>query len=217
MNDAGSRAAAMNDDRTTARELEAARAGDAEALGRVLESCRKYLLAVAARGIGADLAAKVGASDLVQEALLGAHRDFTRFTGRSRDELLAWLRAILQNGVAVSARRYRATSKRHVGREIQAGVPGASALWEKLVSDAPTPGTEAVRREQIDLLRAALARLREDDRRVLVWHQYDGLTFGEIGRRLGRSDEAARKLWSRALVRLSHELRSDRACPPKTM
>lgn len=31
---------------------------------------------------------------------------------------------------------------------------------------------------------------------------WDGLSFPEIGRRLGRSDEAVRKVWYRAVARL---------------
>ena len=53
---------------------------------------------------------------------------------------------------------------------------------------------------------AALGRIPEHYRQVVVWHQYDRLTFEEIGRRLGRSAESARKLWSRALIRLAEEL-----------
>ena len=53
---------------------------------------------------------------------------------------------------------------------------------------------------------AALERLPENYRRVVVWYQYERLTFDEIGRRLDRTAEAARKLWSRALVRLTEEI-----------
>jgi RNA polymerase sigma-70 factor, ECF subfamily len=38
-----------------------------------------------------DLQAKGGGSDLVQETLLDAHKDFDRFTGRTEQEFLAWL------------------------------------------------------------------------------------------------------------------------------
>ena len=87
-----------------------------------LESCRDYLHLIATRGLDADLAAKGGASDLVQETLLGAYRDFGAFHGRSREELLAWLRKILQNNLAVHRRRYRDTRQ-------AAGFPGDSAGW----------------------------------------------------------------------------------------
>jgi hypothetical protein len=42
-----------------------ARAGSSSALGRLFESCRPYLLAIAGSELGADLQSKVGASDLV--------------------------------------------------------------------------------------------------------------------------------------------------------
>jgi RNA polymerase sigma-70 factor, ECF subfamily len=188
------------------RELQEARGGDLEVLGRALESCREYLLLVAARGLDADLFAKGGASDLVQDTLLGAYRDFGAFHGCSRDELLAWLRKILQNNLAVHRRRYRGTRKRQVSLEIPIGGSSGGAAWHALRCDSVTPGAAAVRREQSAALIAALGRIPEDYRRVVVWYQYDRLTFEEIGQRLGRSAEAIRKLWSRALIRLTEEL-----------
>src|SRR5271163_4244438 len=101
--------------------LREARAGDPQVLGRALESCREYLLLIAARGLDADLIAKGGASDLVQDTLLGAYRDFGAFYGCTRDELLVWLRKILQNNLAVHRRRYRGTRKRQVSLEIPIG------------------------------------------------------------------------------------------------
>jgi RNA polymerase sigma-70 factor, ECF subfamily len=187
-------------------ELAEARAGDREALGRVLDSCREYLRLIAARGLDADLIAKGGASDLVQDTLFGAYRDFGAFHGCSRDEFLAWLRKILQNNLAVHRQRYRGTRKRQVSREIPIGGSSLGAKWHALRSESETPGTAAVRGEQIAALMAALGRMPEDYRRVVVWHQYDRLTFEEIGRRLGRSAEAVRKLWSRALIRLTEEI-----------
>ena len=65
-----------------------------------------------------DLAAKDGASDLVQETLLGAYRNIAAFRGRSRAELLAWLRKILRNNVADLRRHYRGTGKRRIGLEL---------------------------------------------------------------------------------------------------
>jgi RNA polymerase sigma-70 factor, ECF subfamily len=187
-------------------ELELARAGDREVLGRALESCREYLLLIAARGLDADLIAKGGASDLVQDTLLGAFRDFDAFSGCSRDELLAWLRKTLQNNLAVHRRRYRGTRKRRVSLEIPIGGPSGAAALHGLRCNSATPGTAAMRREQSAALMAALERIPEDYRRVVIWYQYDRLTFEQIGERLGRSGDAIRKLWSRALIRLTEEL-----------
>src|SRR3954471_18372767 len=128
-----------------AREIAAARRGDAESLGRVLESCREYLARVAAGGLDADLAAKGGISDLVQESLLGACRDFAAFRGRTRDELQAWLRKVMLNNLAVFRRRYRGTDKRRIARELPSGVPEEGGVWERFVSESATPVTRALR------------------------------------------------------------------------
>jgi RNA polymerase sigma-70 factor, ECF subfamily len=65
--------------RDASQYLPAARAGSREALGQALEICRGYLLRVANQGLDAELRAKGGASDLVQETFLEAQRDFGRF------------------------------------------------------------------------------------------------------------------------------------------
>jgi RNA polymerase sigma-70 factor (ECF subfamily) len=95
-----------------ARWLAAARAGSKEALGEALEACRGYLLLVANRELDPDIQAKGGASDLVQETFLEAQRDFARFAGDSKEELLAWLRRMLVHNLLNFTRRYRATGKR---------------------------------------------------------------------------------------------------------
>ncbi len=187
-------------------DLAAARAGSREALGRALETCRNYLLVVAREHLDPDLQAKGGASDVVQETFLEAQRDFARFRGTSDAELLGWLRQILVNNVANFTRRFRATGKRAVGREVALAAddsarpggidPAASGL---------TPGTEAAQREQAEALHRALERLPEDYRRVIGLRYLEGRSFEEIGRLLDRSADAVRKLWTRAMERLRRE------------
>ena len=50
--------------------------------------------------------------------------------------------------------------------------------------------------------------LPEHYREVITWHQHDGLSFAEIGERLGRTAEAARLLWWRALQHLRRVIRA---------
>src|SRR5262249_21485567 len=90
-----------------AQWLPAARQGSREALGRLLEACRDYLLLVANKELDPQLQPKGGASDLVQQTFLEAQRDFARFAGNSEEELLAWLRRLLLNNLGDFTRRYR--------------------------------------------------------------------------------------------------------------
>src|SRR5262249_60240894 len=87
-------------------QLAAARTGSLDALGRVLETYRAYLLLVADRELDPKLQAKGGASDLVQETFMEAQRDFGRFQGTTDGELRAWLRQLLLPNVANFARPY---------------------------------------------------------------------------------------------------------------
>lgn len=182
--------------------IEAARRGDRDALGQALVSFRQYLLLVANQGLDPSLAVKGGASDIVQDALIRAQRSFGHFRGRSEAEWRSWLRTILVRRLAHHRRRYILTSKRRQALE----VPMTSAVRGTPASRDPTPSGEFARREREAALLAAVDRLPEHYRRVVLEHHRDRLTFDEIGRRRGISAEAARKLWTRSLVRLRQEL-----------
>src|SRR5438105_3396849 len=105
--------------------LQEAQAGSRDALGRALEACRAYLLLIARHEMPADLRAKGGASDLVQETFLEAQRDFAQFQGQTAEELQAWLRRLLLNNIANFVRRYRETDKRDARREVPLRDEGA--------------------------------------------------------------------------------------------
>jgi RNA polymerase sigma-70 factor, ECF subfamily len=187
--------------------LAAARAGSGEALGLALESCRDYLLYVAAERLPAELAPKGSASDVVQQTFLEAQRDLPRFRGESEEEWRVWLRRLLLNNLANFVRDYHRTAKRQVGREVALEAGGSSdGPIREPASPSPTPSSEAVARETSQALEAALARLPEDHREVLRLRQQEQLPFAQIGARMGRSDRAARMLWVRAVERLREEL-----------
>jgi RNA polymerase sigma-70 factor (subfamily 1) len=97
--------------------LERARAGDVPALGRLLESYRGYLTVLAGVQIGRRLQGKVDAADVVQEAFLGAARDFAQFRGTTEAELLAWLRQVLASVLSNLVRHYQGTQRRDVRLE----------------------------------------------------------------------------------------------------
>jgi RNA polymerase sigma-70 factor (ECF subfamily) len=190
-----------------ARWLPAAQAGSKEALGQILDACRGYLLRIAGQELDPGLRAKGGASDLVQETLLDACRDFAQFHGDSEQQLLAWLRRLLLNNLSNFARRYRDTAKRQATAEVPLDPGGSSANWaDTLAGGDSTPSAHAVAGEQAEALQHALERLPDDYRQVLLLRYQGELPFEEIGRQMGRSANAVEKLWLRAVERLRHEL-----------
>jgi RNA polymerase sigma-70 factor, ECF subfamily len=186
--------------------LAAARAGSREALGQAIEAFRPYLLLVARHELDPAVQGKGGPSDLVQETFLEAQRDFERFHGTTADELLAWLRRVLLHNVADFTRRYRDTAKRGACREmpLEAGSSGSPDPEPR--AGNPSPSQEAIAREEAERFARALERLPDDHRRVILLRYQEGQPFEEIGRRLGRTPNAARMLWLRAVERLKKEL-----------
>jgi RNA polymerase sigma-70 factor (ECF subfamily) len=193
--------------RDASQYLAAARAGSREALGQALEICRGYLLRVANEGLDADLRAKAGASDLVQETFLEAQRDFAQFHGKSVEELRAWLRRLLLNNVANFTRQYRQRAKREIGREVALDAGGSShERGAGLAADMLSPSGQAVAQEQAEALARAVEKLPADYRQVLRLRHEEQLTFEEIGQRMQRTANAARMLWLRAVERLQEEM-----------
>jgi RNA polymerase sigma-70 factor (ECF subfamily) len=189
--------------------LRSARAGDGAAVGRLLELYRNYLALLARLQIGRRLR-KVDDSDLVQETFLKAHRDFGEFRGDTEGEFVAWLRRILAWTLANHVRHYLGTRRRDVRleRDLAGELEQSSqALGGQLLA-APhsSPSERAARREQAVLLADALARLPADYREVIVLRHLEGLPFPDVAGRMGRSTEAVKKLWARAVAALRQTL-----------
>ena len=84
--------------------------------GVALEQYRPYLLLLARMQLGRQFQGKLDASDVVQQALLEAHRQRDQFRGDSTRQLLAWLRRILA-GTLTDALRGLGRAKRDAARE----------------------------------------------------------------------------------------------------
>ena len=186
------------------RWLSEARGGSPDALGKAFEGCRRYLLGVAQHELNRDLQAKGGASDLVQETFLEAHRAFDRFEGTSEGELRAWLRQLLRHRATKLRTRYRTTQKRRLARETALTAASLPAGWKEAV---PSPSDLLMAHEQAQRLRQALERLSDDHRGVITLRYLEQCSFEEIGRRMQRTANAARLLWLRAIERIKYELR----------
>src|SRR3712207_3516689 len=92
-----------------------ARKGAPGEVDRLFAAVRNYLHLIARNQVESWLKAKADASDLVQQTMLEAYRDFAQFRGSTEAEWLAWLRRILAHNAAQFARHYRGTEKRQAG------------------------------------------------------------------------------------------------------
>lgn len=185
-----------------------ARAGDSEALSQLLALYRNYLALLARARISSALRVRIDSSDVVQETLMEAYRDFAQFAGSSEGQLMVWLRKILANNLANQARHHHA-QKRAVDRQrsLQEELDRSSLNMERfLAAEISSPSQRASQRERSVILSDALARLPSDYREVLVMRHMEDAKFDTIAERMDRSPGAARMLWVRALEQLRKEM-----------
>jgi RNA polymerase sigma-70 factor (ECF subfamily) len=177
--------------------------------GRDLERFRSYLLLLARVRLDPLVRAKVGASDVVQQTLLEAHRDLERFRGRTPGEQAAWLRQILAHNLANVVRDLR-RDKRDVAREqaLQAALDESSSHLDAWLADEQSsPSRQVEQHERAVRLAEALATLPENQREAVVLRHWQNCSLAEIGERLGCTTAAVTGLLHRGLRNLRQQLR----------
>jgi RNA polymerase sigma-70 factor (ECF subfamily) len=184
-----------------------ARNGDNDARGRILQMFWLALLQEARRDFPSDLQAKGGASDVVQETMLDAHRDLDQFRGRTSDECFAWLLSLLPHNFSNFARLYRKQAKRQIEREerlVRAVVHARGGVAGRPTPESPSD--VAIRRETAERLSRSAARLPDEIGELLRLRFGERLSFPAVGDRLGMHAESARKLLTRTLRLLGDEV-----------
>ena len=185
--------------------LDQARGGDATPKGQLLELYQNYLTILAATQLDRRLRRRMSPSDLVQETMLAAHRDFAQFRGRTEREFLGWLRQILINCLHHAVDTHLKAQKRDMRREISieqvsAKLDHSVVNFAQVLADrGPTPSAPVRRREQAVALADQLAKLPPQYRDVIVLRNLQGLPFDEVAERMDRKSGAVRMLWMRAM------------------
>jgi RNA polymerase sigma-70 factor (ECF subfamily) len=174
-----------------------------------LERYRGWLGLLARLQVEPRFRAKFDASDIVQQTLLEAVRDWPKFRGGTEAELAAWLRRILAHVLLHEVRRYGGARRRDIGREVsleEALAESSRRLGAALAAPGSSPSERAGRHELELRLADALARLPADYAEIILLRNVEGLSHEEAAGRMGRGAGAVRMLWVRALARLRQEL-----------
>jgi RNA polymerase sigma-70 factor (ECF subfamily) len=185
-----------------------ARRGVVDRLGALLELYRNYLILLAQSQLDRKLRPRLGPSDVVQETMLEAHRDFHQFRGATEAEFLCWLRQVLANNLARAIEKHVFAEKRDVRREVSIDQIHAqldrsnSQLSLTLEGRQELPSARVERREREVVLADLMSKLTPRHREVLVLRNLQGLRFDEIAKRMNRSLPAAKMLWLRAIKQL---------------
>jgi RNA polymerase sigma-70 factor (ECF subfamily) len=174
--------------------LTRARNGDNQALEDLLARYLPVLSRWAAGRLPVAARDLFDTSDLVQETLIGTFKRLEGFEHRGEGALYAYLRQAVLNRIRDELRKAQRRPER-------------MELDEGQADQGVSPLEAAIGREAVDRYEAALQRLGEGERELIVARLELGLTYGEMAGVLGKSSpDAARMAVGRALARLAEEL-----------
>lgn len=152
------------------------------------------------------LAARVDPSDVVQEVLAEAARGLPEYLEKRPLPFYLWLRELAWRRLVYLRRRHVESQKRSVTREeaVRSTLSEDSAceLAGRLVSREPSASQRLVREEQRVRMRAALDRLPDADREVLVLRYLEQLTIRQVASLFGTTKGAVRMRQLRAVERI---------------
>ena len=169
------------------------RAAVEELLARFLPGVERHL----ARHAGGLIRAKESASDLAQsvcrEVLERLADERLEYQGEAAFK--QWLYQAALHKLQNRGRHYRA-DKRDAGRE-------AVTPLEELAQAPTTASMHAIRNEESEQVRDAMARLPDRDRRIIELVHFEQKSHQEAAAELGITDAHSRVLLARALARLA--------------
>lgn len=197
----------VDDPRSEWELIRAAQSGDKAAFGAL---CLRHGGLVAERirrWVHAPMQRKLSVQDVVQETYLAAFLRLGAFEDRGPGAFPAWLAQIAEFKAREALRHHVGTAKRDVGREVSE-VPGAGPPVE--VAPGASPSQVAVGAERAEAVQRAMAVLPADYREVLSLVQVGGLSLAQAAEVMGRSYEATKKLYGRALTQFGRLLGVER-------
>lgn len=184
-------------------DLHALQAGDDHALNRLIARWQRPLLAFAYR----YLQNEADARDLTAEAFVRLYQQRARL--RVDTHLSSWLFTALAN----LCHNHHRWKRRHPTVAIDVSPNheySGLALADTLSDNEPGPSAVLQHDEEMDALRAAIARLPHDLRTTLLLHHYEQLSYREIATVVGCSERGVETRLYRARQRLRDDLAAER-------
>jgi RNA polymerase sigma-70 factor (ECF subfamily) len=155
--------------------------------------------------MGPELRTKLESMDLVQDAFISALRSMENFTYKNEGDFLRWVSKIAENRLRDNLDKLHA-EKRDIRQEIP--LNNKTDTQETFVVipgpvDTTTPSVIMSKREELNKLEKAMDKLKPEYREVITLTKIEGLSYKEVGERLGKNADAVRMLLSRAIAALS--------------
>jgi RNA polymerase sigma-70 factor (ECF subfamily) len=187
--------------------LDKVRLGDDSARQDLLQQHREALRRMIALRLDPAIAARVDASDVVQEVLLEANRRLNVYLQKPDMPFPLWLRHLAKDHIIDAHRRHRQAQKRGVDRE-QPIVPAALAdhssveLAAHFMDPELTPASAAIQQEMERRLHRAITKLDDNDRDLILMRHFEQMANQDVAQALGLTEAAASMRYLRSLRRL---------------
>src|SRR5437762_5858503 len=149
--------------------LTQAKAGDADAVDRLLARHREPIRRMIDLRLDPAIVQRLDASDVVQDVLIEANRRLQDYLKAPSMPFHLWLRHIAKDHIIDAHRRHHQAQKRGVQREQPMHRPAwaersSLELAGQLMDQDLTPASAAIQEEMQQRLRAAIDQLDDDDR-----------------------------------------------------
>lgn len=177
-----------------------AKAGSGEALNRLFDRYGARLLSLIRLRMGRSLRQQLESQDLLQQTMLKVFERIDQFDGGGETSLMGWMGAIARNEIRDQVKFFH-----RGGRDVARAVPleaAGDAMAEQLRTEVSRLHFQA----QAQALENAIESLDARHREILLLRRFEELTFPQIGQHLGKSPDACRMLYSRAMAALTFQL-----------
>jgi RNA polymerase sigma-70 factor (ECF subfamily) len=195
------------DRQETTRLLRQARDGEADALDALYQRVAGKLLALIRLRLGRTLRSQLESRDILQATLLKSFEHFHQFEQSDSPSLMAWLARIAENEILDRA-DYHSRQRRDARLEVPLETAHAD-----IAASLRSALTQVLFEERAERLEEAMESLEPHYREVIVLRSYEELSFPEIGARLGKSEDACRMLFARAMAALTMRMAEHAAGP----
>ena len=183
-----------------------AKDGDHLALDQLYKVYGERVRRIVRMRMGKELRPRLDSMDLVQDALVSALGGLEQFTYKNEGDFLRWLSKIAENALRDNLDKFY-TDKRDIRKEVRRvdfnPTTADGFVAAAIPIDATTPSVIMSRKEDLDKLEKAIDQLKPEHREVIVLTKIEGLSYKEIGHKLGKSADAVGMLLSRAMVVLT--------------
>jgi RNA polymerase sigma-70 factor (ECF subfamily) len=195
-----------NIDQKTQELVILAKGGNDSALEQLCRVYGERVRRIIRLRMGNEIRPRLDSMDLVQDALVSALGGLGDFTYKNEGDFLRWLARITQNELRDNLDKLY-TDKRDIRKEVRLEnykpTTGSGSVGTPGPIELTTPSVIMSRKEDLDKLEKAIDQLKPDYKEVIVLSKIDGLSYKEIGDRLGKSIDSVAHLLSRAMVALT--------------